>query len=45
MDNTGNWHKSHYLGMQLNFMSGVVMIDMSFYVNKILSEYDSVAST
>jgi hypothetical protein len=38
--------KSHsYLGMQLNFGSGFVTIDMTFYVHKVLSEYQDVIST
>jgi len=38
--------KSHsYLGMQLNFGSGFVTIDMTFYVDKVLSEYQDVIST
>jgi hypothetical protein len=37
--------KSHsYLGMQLYFGSGFVTIDMTFYVDKILSEYQDVTS-
>jgi len=34
-----------YLGMQLNFGSGFVTIDMTFYVDKVLSEHQDVTST